>query len=547
MRWILIFFLFLIQSLNRVDGQDKLFPFIDNGKIGFKDDKDSIWITPVYDFYEVSGNGYSWTVVGYGDYERLNNNATERQVKFTGKFGFVGDSVKEVFTPQFDMFFQVYKDHAIVGMGDGALIYNNWPEGKSTSFQGKIGVINRAGYTAVPIRFNEIERIRSKNSPYWFAVDEQGKSRLYLDSTLLMVPENISNISDFSDGLARIQIDQKSGFIDTTGQVVVLPIYDQAKDFTEGKAFVLKKNKYFWIDKSGREIKEEQSIIFDEFVDFSEGYAVVKVFDHYGFINPDSSFYIWPRFTEATPFFNQVSSVSRIDTFGYVYTNGSEDLAIKHEIIKIPDIWDQSSENVLSTYTYPSVDFNDTVYFFHPIDTLTLDKFVALHAEAMRWAPYLYFNYPQMLAKVSAGEGTMAGRFLFNMPFLQPGNEIWEYFKQNVLLKLFAEEKTRSMMWKFFKPIYRASFKSMPELHQKVYLDMANYLEDYFENYDIDETREFLNNKEPYFAHEHPDGSLSPFRKVSAQIDRLILIYEVISVEDTQRWIRKIKKEINKW
>ena len=87
----------------------------------------------------------------------------------------------------------------------------------------------------------------------------------------------------------------------------------------------------------------------------------------------------------------------------------------------------------------------------------------------------------------------------------------------------------------------------MPKLHQQVYLDMINYFEEYYNNYDIEQTRAFLLNNESFFAHEHPDGSISPYRKASAQIDRLILIYKVISVEDAQRWIRKVKKEINKW
>lgn len=87
----------------------------------------------------------------------------------------------------------------------------------------------------------------------------------------------------------------------------------------------------------------------------------------------------------------------------------------------------------------------------------------------------------------------------------------------------------------------------MPELHQKVYLDMIDYLETYFREYDINVTSKFLKDNEPFFAYEHADGTTSPYRKASAQIDRLILIYNIVSVEDVQKWIRKVKKEINKW
>jgi len=547
MRWIILYLFILFQSLNRVEGQNNTFSFIEEGKIGFKDDKDSIWITPVYDFSEASPDGYKWTVVGYGDYERLSNNASERQIKFTGKFGFVGDSGDEIFSPQFDMFFRIFEDHAIVGNGEGHLIYNDWPEGKSTAFEGKIGVVNKVGYISVPIRFHEIKTIKSDNKSFWFTLDDEGKSSLYLDSILIEIPGNISNFSDFSNGLAKVQIDQKFGFIDTIGNVKVQPVLDRAKDYSKGKAFVRDNNRYYWIDTFGKEIEGDVSIIFDEMDDFSEGYARVKIFGQFGFIKPDSSFYKLPRFSEATPFFNEISSVASLDSFGYVYTNGVEDIAKKYEGVKILESSNRFSNDKWKNDENPSVDFKDSVYFFKPFDTLTFDKFISFHAEALRWAPYLYYNYPQMLPKVSAGEGTLVGRFLFNVPFLKPGCEVWEYFKHNILLRLLGDEKSRSLLWKYIKPMYKSSFQSMPELHQQVYTDMISYLEEYFNNYDIEQTREFLSNNESFFAHEHPDGSISPFRKASAQIDRLILVYEVISIEDVQRWIRKIKKEINKW
>ena len=87
----------------------------------------------------------------------------------------------------------------------------------------------------------------------------------------------------------------------------------------------------------------------------------------------------------------------------------------------------------------------------------------------------------------------------------------------------------------------------MPELHQRVYLEMIDYLEIYFKEYDIALTRKFLEEKESFFAYEHADGTTSPYRKVSAQIDRLILIYDILSPEDVKKWIRKIKKEVYKW
>lgn len=531
----------------RTSSQEYIYPFLNNGKIGFKDEKDSVVVIPVYDYYEAFEEGREWTVIGKGLYERLSNNATEREIRFKGKFGFINISGKEIFPPQFDVVFMTYKDHALVGLGEGFLTYDNWPEGKSITFSGKLGVINRHRYLSVPCDFRDIRPVLDGDQVYWFAMDETGRSFLYLDSIKLDTPPNITEISNFSEDLARIKVDGKFGFIDRSGMIRVPPVYDRAKDYSGGRAFVKSGHKYLWIDAKGLEIPDERAIVYDEQDNYSEGYARVRVFDEYGYLRPDSSFFIFPGFKEATPFFNHLASVSAEDSFGYVFTDGSKDIVVRYSDNKIQIPPGTFRPLQIPRDTFPVVNWDDTAYFFYPLDTLNLQKIISLHAEAMRWAPFLYFNYPQMLPKVSAGEGTMAARFLFNLPFLTPGNESWENLKRYVLLRILSDEMTRSLMWKLAKPYYRSSFQSMPALHQETYRELVDYLEGYYAQYDIETIRAFLSSNESLFAYEHPDGSASPFRKAGAQIDRLILVYEVITVEDVQKWIKKVKKEVSRW
>ena len=547
MRWTLLTIFFLSQLFNRVQGQDSIYPYIENGKIGFKNLQDSILVFPKYDYYEPFQSTQQYTIIGLGKYERLNFNDTERQVKFVGTFGIIDSIGNEIVPPSFDIVFQVLDNYTIGGRGEGYFIFNNWPEGKEIFFKGKMGVVKHDGNVIVPFKYSEIREIRSETIPFWFALDDQGKSSLYYDSVLLDFRDDVIEVSDFSEGRAKIQVHSKYGFIDTSGTVVVQPIYEQAKNYNSGKAFMKKGNQYVWLDLSGKEIEDFEQIIFEEIGPFSEGYSRVKIFNDYGFIYPDSSFFIFPRFSEATPFFNQLASVRSSGHFGYVFTDGSEDIVklyTRNNLTRVPK--EDIREDFLSD-SYAVVNSKDSAYFFEPLDTLTLEKFISIQAEAMRWAPYLYFNYPNMLSKVSAGEGTLAGRYLFNTTFLNPGTEIWENYKNKVLLKLFSEEKIRSLLWKTFSPVFKSSFQSMPELHQRVYLEMIEYLEMYFKEYDIIATRKFLEENEAFFAYEHPDGTTSPYRKTSAQIDRLILIYEIISVEEVQKWIRKIKKEVYRW
>lgn len=547
MRWTLLIILFLSQVSNKVQGQENIYPYIENGKIGFKNLQDSVLVSPKYDYYEPFQRPSNFTVIGVGKYERLNFNDTERQVKFAGKYGIIDTAAKEIVSPSLDIVFQVFDNYTLAGNGDGYLIFNNWPEGKEIFFTGKMGVVRHDGKVIVPFEYNEIRKIKSQSIPLWFVLDDQGKSSLYYDSVLLAFRDDVLEVSDFSEGRAKIKVQSEYGFIDTSGTVVVQPIYEHAKNFHSGKVFAKKENKYVWLDPNGEEIQDVEQIIFDEIGPFSEGYSRVKIFDDYGFIYPDSSFFIFPRFSEATPFFNQLASVQSSEHFGYVFTNGTEDIVELYTRNSLTQIPQEDLRDKIFSNSYMVVNSNDSAYFFEPLDTLTLEKFISIQAEAMRWAPSLFFNYPQMLAKVSAGEGTLAGRHLFNASFLKPGNESWENFKNEVLIKIVSNEKTRSLIWKTFSPVFKSSFESMPVFHQKVYLEMIDYLEIYFEEYNIAATQKFLEDNEAFFAYEHADGTTSPFRKVSAQLDRLILIYDIISVEDLQKWIRKIKKEVNKW
>ena len=546
MRWFLLIIILLSQSYIKIQGQDILYPFIEEGKIGFKNSRDSIVVAPTYDYAEPFQQSDNFTVIGLGKYERLNFNDSEKEIKFTGKFGIIDASGQEIVSPTLDIVFQAFGNYTLAGIGEGHLVFNNWPEGKEILFTGKMGVIKHGGKVIVPFEYNEIRRVNSGSTPYWLAFDDQNRSSLYRDSILLELRDDVIEISDFSDGRAKILVDSKYGFINNDGEVIVSPEYEKAKDYHSGRAFTKKGNQYLWLDIDGRIIDDHDEIIFDEIGSFSEGYARVRIFDEYGYINPDSSFFQFPRFTEATPFFRQLASVSTSEEFGYFFTDGTENIVSRYSLNRLIQVPEQNlKEEIMTSYTL--VKSSDSSYFFEPQDTLYLKQFISLQAEAIRWAPFLYFNYPQMLAKVCAGEGTLAGRHLFNVSFLKPGNEIWESFKNEVLVKVLSEEKTRSLLWKTFRPVFKYSFQSMPELHQKVYLDMIDYLETYFREYDINVTSKFLKDNEPFFAYEHADGTTSPYRKASAQIDRLILIYNIVSVEDVQKWIRKVKKEINKW
>ena len=53
----------------------------------------------------------------------------------------------------------------------------------------------------------------------------------------------------FSDGLLKTKRDDKWGFVDDDGFVIIPFEYDQVEDFTNGIAYIKKCNKYGFINK----------------------------------------------------------------------------------------------------------------------------------------------------------------------------------------------------------------------------------------------------------------------------------------------------------
>jgi hypothetical protein len=74
--------------------------------------------------------------------------------------------------------------------------------------------------------------------------------------------------------LFSIEKDGKSGFIDSSGKVVIAPQFDSTRGFSEGLALVTRNGKKFFIDTSGRSVFEAK---YDIVGNFSEGLAAVNI------------------------------------------------------------------------------------------------------------------------------------------------------------------------------------------------------------------------------------------------------------------------------
>ena len=165
----------------------------------------------------------------------------------------------------------------------------------------------------------------------WLRKDEKCG---YIDTTgNLVIRIPCEHAENFSEGMALIQMGRlvqvgdllqgaKFGYIDNTGNMVVSAQFDQAGDFSEGLAPVETNGKWGYLDKMGKFVIEPQ---FDSASEFSEGLACVTHAgeDGYGYIDKTGQFVIQPRFDWAANFSEGLAGVVLDYKIGYIDPKGN--------------------------------------------------------------------------------------------------------------------------------------------------------------------------------------------------------------------------------
>ncbi len=124
------------------------------------------------------------------------------------------------------------------------------------------------------------------------------------------------------EGLMTMYFDDKFGFADSTGNVVIEPVYDGARHFSEGLCAVWVDAKCGFIDKSGHMVITPQ---FEDAQEFSEGLAAVKVNDMWGYVDKTGKVVVPLQYYRAYDFRNGVAEVwTDYDWEIYVDKQGNE-------------------------------------------------------------------------------------------------------------------------------------------------------------------------------------------------------------------------------
>lgn len=459
---------------------------------------------------------------------------------------------------------------------------------ENVMLQKKWGVINRKGDLVIPIiydyigDFNTEGYAEAKLNGSFGMIDSSGRTIIefkyqalnYFDKQCIRAKLNskcgIININDsviipfeydnmnyhsWNEGVMEVEVKKKWGFIDTTNKLILAPQYDGASAFYNGLALVSTGyNQWGFINKKNEVVVP---FIYDWPIgipnaNFSTGMALMIKNEKFGYIDSTGKTIIEFKYSRLGPFIDglayaetdngagKYSNDNKTLFSGYVDINGKEYLRpfvdythFKWNISPAPD--------AIPDYSYLMQNWPNA-----PTAAWTLESLVAQGASAFRNEPITYADRDN-IREVSAAYGLMLGGGNYGEDFMYAGAEGFPTFKEKTLYAIIGKESLRKITWAWIRPYYKESFQSLDTVHQNIYREMAEYLRDYMDHYDKQKTLEFLRRDPDGFARYDREGNYDPYRKLSAFVDRLILVHRVVSVKEARKWVNIMADDLESW
>jgi hypothetical protein len=133
----------------------------------------------------------------------------------------------------------------------------------------------------------------------------------------------------FSCGMGKIRLNNRFGFVDHFGQVVIDSAYENAANFSEGVAAVSVNGKWGYVRTDG---SMAISFQFEKAFDFVDGVALVMNAENklYGFIDQSGVFTVPPKYRFAYSFSEGLAYVEANEQHFFIDRNGKRCLELKN-------------------------------------------------------------------------------------------------------------------------------------------------------------------------------------------------------------------------
>ncbi len=317
-----------IGSKQSISENSELFRFVRNDKIGYIDRTGKIAIPPKFDLAENFSDGLA-------------------PVKTGEKFGYIDRTGKIVISPKFDRAKNFSEGLANVEIGvksgyidrTGKIVIQprfdraeNFSDGLAiVEIGGKFGCIDKAGKLVIPARFDSIDVFQNGIAKVSIGdvsgvIGRSGNFTPYPTSSNSVAASPITTAQSNSDELISFGQNNRVGYMNRQGRIVIQPKFDNVGRFSEGLAWVVIDKKLGYIDKTGKvkiPLRFDDSLFASRMGDFDGGLAKVCLGGKCGYIDRTGKTVIPLKFDDVARKFSNGLAWVEIDLrLGYIDRTG---------------------------------------------------------------------------------------------------------------------------------------------------------------------------------------------------------------------------------
>lgn len=186
-------------------------------------------------------------------------------------------------------------------------------------------------------------------------IDKDGQLIIPFEFDAIVAGEGGESLefNDFSEGLAAVNKNDKYGFIDTKGKVVIEPKYEWASSFSDGLAIVSAEGLYGAIDKQGKTVIPFE---YEALADFHDGFATAArppkdredYESKYGLINKQNEVVIPFMYESIGNLSESLIAVKKDGKWGYVDTTNKSIIPINLAYETVNDF----SDGLAAVFSY---------------------------------------------------------------------------------------------------------------------------------------------------------------------------------------------------
>lgn len=301
----------------------------------------------------------------------------------------------------------------------------------------------------------------------------------------------------------------KYGIRNMKGRVILEPTYSEIIRVDSAGLYVARKNGFLGLlSISGKELT---AFKYSKIEDFQNGFAAFDIIDERGYnlfkgyLNKSGKEFIYPYL--------------RYESLNWNVSNAPSEM---------PD-----SSHLLGFHRYLKFKW-------------TLPSLLNHNLKAFVDEPQTYSDLGN-LDKVCIGYGLLIACGNYSEDYMTKDPEKWNSFKKNTIYKIIETETLRKLTWDWIKPYYKDAYTKLTPFAKKTYQACFKYLKEHIDSFEKEKYEAFLKKDEKNFAKLNIDGKKDSKRKLSAFVDRLIIVHQVISEEDAKKWVNILYSDVRKW